>query len=407
MSQGPQGQPPQGHGGWQHYGPQPYHGPQPYYGPQQFYGPPQYQPPRRPPPTDPRVWWGLGLLIAWGTVFLFAKLSPTFGFCVAGLTLVLGCVYGFAVRSPNAPAQFRAAAEQIKPYRLKSILIVACLGTGGLAGAALGVVRSREDAERQRIARESHEKECAGARASAPVARTPGEKRDAAQVLLTCGEQEWANSLRSEADRQEVQEAALAKEAKAKADWPSVLKRVDAALAASEKLIRSGKLLDADDLLAQEQERLGAFVSTGVASDIDFVAAQGRIETKRKDLAAKVAPLRKARADAEERERKKREAADREATAQAELRGPKPLVSGWDGSVLAVERYLRPRLKDPDSLDMANCTQPVIEGAYWVTACAYRARNSFGALVLEGGKFYIQAGGIGGDGEVVKVESLE
>lgn len=346
------------------------------------------------------------MLMGWSFAFVIGVVSPVLGFIAGALILVLSGLYVFARLSPSAPPALRSAVERVRPFGIRLTLIAACIGTGAPLGAWRGVVQRRAAAERERIAEEAHAKECTNARAAAPGARTPVGKRAVAEELEKCNEADWASTLKREADQQEAEEARIAKENKAKADWPSVLKRLDAAITAGDKLVESGKLLDADDLFAQEQQRLSAFTGTSVTSDMDFVAAQGRLETKQKEIAARVAPLRKARLEAEERERKKQEAAEQAATELAELRGPMPFVSEWDGSVLAVERYLKPMLKDPDSFEMANCTRPIVSGAYWVTSCAYRARNSFGALVLEGGVYYIQAGGTGGMGVVVKAESL-
>ena len=77
-------------------------------------------------------------------------------------------------------------------------------------------------------------------------------------------------------------------------------------------------------------------------------------------------------------------------------RGPKPKNSAWDGSLSVVERWVKGRLKDPDSYEHVSTTIPVEDGAFWRVGTSYRAKNSFGAKVLEGHTFWIQ------NGEIVK-----
>jgi len=58
--------------------------------------------------------------------------------------------------------------------------------------------------------------------------------------------------------------------------------------------------------------------------------------------------------------------------------------SPWDGSVWQVERYLKKRLKDPESFEAVEWSQvaKTSSGAYKVR-CVYRAKNSFGGYVVE------------------------
>jgi len=399
----PQGYPPQGG-----YGPPPGYPPQGY--PPQGYGygpPPQAYGPRPPNPTDQIVYWLIGLGSVFAVGFIVGFVAPVFGFLIGGIAFVCVGLGAYGGLVDGAPPVLKGFAERVRPFWGKAAVGAACLAISAPLAGYLALAKEHDQIALAEAQRTQHEAECTQARADASAAATPMGKRSAAGVLQGCGEAEWAASLTSDADRQAKDEETRARETKAKADWPGALKGVDATIAASDKLVATGKVLDADDLLSSKQSGLGAFAGTTVTTDVDFVDAQARLEAKRKAIAPRVAPLRKAKADAEERERKKQEAADQKAAALADTRGPMPQVSAWDGSVIAVERYLKPRMKDPDSLDMANCTMPVVDGAYWKTACAYRARNSFNALVLEGGVFYIQAGGLAGEGQVVKVEALQ
>jgi hypothetical protein len=360
------------------------------------------------------VWWGLGFLVAWAVGFVVGVRVPALGFVLGGVVAAVGVALTFGGLSASAPPALKGIAARVRPSATIAGLVVACVVTSAPLGAWIGFRKAGVAAAQEQAAKDAHDAACTQARADASSAVSSIAKRSAAGVLEGCGEADLAATLRADAARQateeeakEKAEEAKAKEAKAKADWPAALKGVDATIAASDKLVGTGKVLDADDLLSSKQSGLGAFAGTTVTTDVDFVDAQARLEAKRKAIAPRVAPLRKAKAAAEERERKKQEAADQKAAALADNRGPMPQVSAWDGSVIAVERYLKPRLNDPDSLDMANCTMPVVDGAYWRTACAYRAKNAFGGLVLDGKVFYIQAGGLAGEGQVVKVEDLQ
>lgn len=68
--------------------------------------------------------------------------------------------------------------------------------------------------------------------------------------------------------------------------------------------------------------------------------------------------------------------------------------SGWDNSVYQVERYLENILKDPDSYDGIEWTRvvPTGSGGYAVRH-KYRARNSFGGMVIEDRIFVLDAAG--------------
>ena len=67
-----------------------------------------------------------------------------------------------------------------------------------------------------------------------------------------------------------------------------------------------------------------------------------------------------------------------------------PMKSGWDGSVPAVERYLKNVMNDPGSYDHVRTGQVSGEGDYWVVISGFRGKNAFGGLVVTVKKFYIQ-----------------
>ncbi|RKH42457.1 transporter [Corallococcus sp. AB050B] len=81
-----------------------------------------------------------------------------------------------------------------------------------------------------------------------------------------------------------------------------------------------------------------------------------------------------------------------------EMRGPKPVNSAWDGSVLEVKQYLRKVMNDPDSYEHVSSSAPVARDAYWIVKSSFRGKNAFGGKVLNTRYFFIQRG------QVVRVE---
>jgi hypothetical protein len=84
------------------------------------------------------------------------------------------------------------------------------------------------------------------------------------------------------------------------------------------------------------------------------------------------------------------------------LLGERPTNSEWDGSVRPAEQYLKQALKDYDSSEYLGWTKVsktyLGKEPYWTTSVRIRAKNSFGAYVVNDIKFYIRGG------QVVKVE---
>jgi len=70
--------------------------------------------------------------------------------------------------------------------------------------------------------------------------------------------------------------------------------------------------------------------------------------------------------------------------------GPKPKVSPFDGSLIAVKNYMKENAHDPDSVEVKKCTEPRMTDACWVSACDVRAKNAFGAKVLNRMRFTIE-----------------
>lgn len=76
--------------------------------------------------------------------------------------------------------------------------------------------------------------------------------------------------------------------------------------------------------------------------------------------------------------------------------GDEPETSAWDGSVKEVKDYLRPRMKDEDSLKILETWAPkkinVAGVEYWGVRCRWKAKNSFGAYDTRDDVFFIRGG---------------
>lgn len=97
---------------------------------------------------------------------------------------------------------------------------------------------------------------------------------------------------------------------------------------------------------------------------------------------------------------------DRAAVIAAEILvlGEKPKNSEWDGSVLPAQRYLKKTLHDYSSSEYLGWS-PVVKvyikkEPFWATRVRIRAKNAFGAYVVNEIYFLIRGG------EVVKAENL-
>jgi hypothetical protein len=72
--------------------------------------------------------------------------------------------------------------------------------------------------------------------------------------------------------------------------------------------------------------------------------------------------------------------------------GEKPQYSSWDGSFNEVKKYLMVTLNDPGSVQYDFWSKVVMTDGGWEVRCRYRARNAFGALMLQSHIFTIRNG---------------
>ncbi|MFT3759001.1 hypothetical protein [Thauera sp.] len=143
------------------------------------------------------------------------------------------------------------------------------------------------------------------------------------------------------------------------------------------------------------------------------MAAEIQAQFEREQAEREEAKLVKAVA---EQEQKKVEAARLEAEAQQKLEEQKwaeererrheaacaeelkkaPVVrnSAWDGGVYQVEQYLKRVLKDPGSFDAIEWSPVVRSCTGYVVRVRYRARNSFGGMVISQQLFSLDTRGV-------------
>lgn len=85
--------------------------------------------------------------------------------------------------------------------------------------------------------------------------------------------------------------------------------------------------------------------------------------------------------------------------AYRELCGKPPVPSSWDGGIRSVESYVKSSAHDPGSIDVENCSTPVLSSdSCWRTECHVLGKNAFGAKVRNVGTFWIASD------QVVKTE---
>jgi chromosome segregation ATPase len=196
---------------------------------------------------------------------------------------------------------------------------------------------------------------------------------------------------------------AAEKEKNAVETFPDKSKEIAAMITATQAKVWQGKVEAADQDYDTAQRQLDAFKGTSIEETKGFTDLGAQIAEKKKAIQPQIERIKEARRKTEEaaaeKARKIAAAAEEKqrkeealATLKAAIRGDKPINSAWDGSVSAVERYLKSALHDPGSYDHIRTSVVVGEGDYWVVVSSFRGKNAFGALVINTKKFFIQQG---------------
>ncbi|WP_437779097.1 hypothetical protein [Sorangium sp. So ce1097] len=151
------------------------------------------------------------------------------------------------------------------------------------------------------------------------------------------------------------------------------------------KAAAAQKWLDADASYSSALTSIGYLESLNepwrskIPAGFDLAGQRRRVEALKRGIAGAVARER-TRIERAEAKRKEEEA---KAAAYRALCGEAPAVSPWDGEVVGLESVIRRTAHDPDSIDVENCTQPILsEKNCWVFTCQVRGKNAFGAKVL-------------------------
>lgn len=277
---------------------------------------------------------------------------------------------------PDLPRHAAKTSLEAGPL-LKGCLAVAVAGV--LVISALAFLASIDQARERKRAREAAERRAEEAAEAEREAILYFKKNEAAilddiEELLSAGDFKQADALATKYLPSENDELAALherataglEEAKRQAKIEELLEKVRKVPASdalkNRDLYRELRELDPEEALYEEKV---AFYSNKVDENVQR-ARQEREEAERK------------RAQ-EKKERQLRVARFGEA----------PVASAWDGSYLAVERYLEQIANDPDSIEIAGCTEVYNTDKGWLVGCDYRGRNAFGGIIRQSNWFTI------------------
>lgn len=158
-------------------------------------------------------------------------------------------------------------------------------------------------------------------------------------------------------------EAAQQREANAVATFPNRSAEIKNKLAEASKQAAQQQWEASDSALDGAQAALDEFKATSIEKDAKWLALKKQLDAQRAQIKPQVEVIR--------------------------TRGETPEFLA--GCCFKCLRYIKKNAKDPDSVECVNSTPPQIEGASWTTTTTYRAKNGFGALVMESKKFFLQS----------------
>lgn len=292
--------------------------------------------------------------VAVGIVGRVVALVPAGGAILATLLVAAIAVVVVGRRSPAAKPWMRRMSDLVFRYAKASgfvavVLVLACL---------LSISLRLQASAQAEIARAAEERRRAVAEAQAIAEREKDEAAAAAGAKLVDSFKRDKNGLfgRLEEARQTISAGDLTK---------------------------STELLDA---LRDETARYDA---SPVAELLEFQSLRRGVDALGKDLEAAAERERRERADAQ------RKVDDAESARRAALVEKCGEASGWYAlwPMASVYTALTMGLRDPDSLELDKCGDPVLdEKKCWILTCDWRAKNAFGALVLHRVRYFIKQG---------------
>lgn len=379
--------------------------------------PPSTSPRPQPsaPPSEPFFWStpaGRGAILAAIIMVLLVSARGSFGLVMGGVLMAWGIVgYRRGLRTPLERVLGRPAARWVG---------VTCACLGGLLIALSGSVlvgesrANREATERAleaRRAAEAREKQAAEQRA-AMAAQIPSKaaawRAELGRIANdfsgggAVNEGRLREGVAAMAAVQRDTEPWLAQfDRRAAPDLYAAAAEVDGAKQRLETILNLITTVGAIDASVKKGSELAAQRSW-LAADSEWDSALAKIAEAKKvnadfgnvirngfepdKLKAKVTSLKAGIASGvatEKRRLKKEEEQRAKDEAYAALCGPAPVVGAWDGELVGLERALKETANDPDSIDVENCTQPVLtKGRCWMSTCNVRGKNAFGALIL-------------------------
>jgi hypothetical protein len=279
-------------------------------------------------------------------------------------------------------------------------IVVSMLAMGGHAAlmAVTSAVDSSQQAERVSAEADAKRKEAeAGAAAQETLRSSASALAANAMVTLTALDEQIAADRISEAGAALSSLKATLAPTLALQPVPEAVAPLSSAIAEREAYIqawndvavadtsaKSGSMVAADEAYARAQAAVGGL------SEAFRQAARPTLEAS--DITSRRSKISKKVVAEQRRMAKEKAEAERAAQESAALKavcGDGPRVSGWDGSIVAVERYMKDRANDPGSIEVSSCTVPALTKACWRSRCQVRGKNGFGALVLNAYTFYI------------------
>jgi hypothetical protein len=372
--------------------------------------------------NEPRRWKGhgtagVGIVLGWisvfETAFVFAMTVSHWwvialggiALAIVGLTLLgLGTIKGL-------PHPLAAISTTL----MRAPLAIGLTLTGIVAGSGIGLLATagaaQQAAQRCTQAHTQYTSSSKGEDFAATRTAISGieqqcspDAADLTKMRRDLEAKEVAMKVRlAEEERVRLVKLAAEREKNAVDTFPEQSTQIGAAIAAVQAKVRQGKYEAASADLDDAQRRLDGFRGTTIDQSKAFTSLAQQIADKQKAIRPQLDRILEARRKAEAAADQKRQqaeaaAADKQrkedaiAAVRAEIRGPKPTNSPWDGSVREVESYLKSALNDPSSYDHVESSVPVGEGDYWTVISSFRGKNAFGGLVLNTKKFYIQGG---------------